>query len=114
MLPALEQGILDKVVGAGGVRGQRQREGAQGRDGREQAVAELRLDRLAAGAQRLLQLLDQVGEAGGEHLLADPIMRHKAERRPGTGPIGRAAPQHDGVQVDAVLIDQAEFGEAVR
>ena len=41
-------------------------------------------------------------------------MRQEAERRPGPGEIGRAVTQHDRVQVDAIFIDQAEFGEAVR
>ena len=41
-------------------------------------------------------------------------MGHKAERRPGSGEIRLALTQHDGVQVDSILIDQAKLGEAVR
>src|SRR5256885_15179313 len=41
-------------------------------------------------------------------------MSHKAQRRSGSGEIGLAVTKHDGVQVDAILIDQAKFGEAVR
>ena len=41
-------------------------------------------------------------------------MSHKAERRPGPGEIWLSVPKHDGVQVDSVLIDQAQFGQASR
>src|SRR6478736_7096728 len=41
-------------------------------------------------------------------------MSHKAERRPGSGEIWLAVTKHDGVQVDSILIDQAEFGQALR
>src|SRR6478736_6212042 len=41
-------------------------------------------------------------------------MSHKAERRPGSGEIWLAVTKHDGVQVDSILIDQPEFGEALR
>ena len=49
-----------------------------------------------------------------DHILANPIMSHKAQRRPGSGEIGLAVTKHDGVQVDSILIDQAQFGEALR
>ena len=49
-----------------------------------------------------------------DHILANPIVRHQAERRPGSGEIWLAVTKHDGVQVDSILIDQAKFGEAVR
>src|SRR6187402_1180825 len=49
-----------------------------------------------------------------DHILANPIMSHKAERRPGPGEIWLAVTNHDGVQVDSILIDQAKFGQAVR
>jgi hypothetical protein len=39
---------------------------------------------------------------------------HKAERRSGPGEIWLSVTKHDGVEVDAILIDQAKFGEAVR
>ena len=41
-------------------------------------------------------------------------MRHKPERRPGSGEIWLAVTKHDRVQVDSILIDQAKFGEALR
>src|SRR6187397_1804313 len=47
-------------------------------------------------------------------MLANPIVSHKAERRPGSGEIWLAVTKHDGVQVDSILIDQAKFGEALR
>ena len=49
-----------------------------------------------------------------DHILVNPIAGHKAERRPGSGEIWFAVTQYDRVQVDAILIDQAKFGEAVR
>src|SRR5688572_6120025 len=49
-----------------------------------------------------------------DHVLANPIMSHEAERRPGPGEIWLSVTQHDGVQVDSILIDQAKLGEAVR
>ena len=49
-----------------------------------------------------------------DHVLANPIMGRKAERRPGSREIGLAVAKHDGVQVDPILIDQAKFGEASR
>src|SRR5688572_12566006 len=47
-----------------------------------------------------------------DHILANPVMSHEAERRPGSGEIGLAVAEHDGVQVDPILIDQAKLGEA--
>src|SRR5688572_2032449 len=41
-------------------------------------------------------------------------MSYEAERRPGSGEIGLAVTQHDRVQVDSILINQAKLGEAVR
>ena len=41
-------------------------------------------------------------------------MTHKTKRRPGSGEIGLALSQHDGVQVDSILVDQTERGEALR
>src|SRR4029453_12516301 len=49
-----------------------------------------------------------------DHILANPINSHKAERRPGSGEIFLAVTKHDGVQVDSILIDQAKFGEGLR
>src|SRR5262245_7120803 len=49
-----------------------------------------------------------------DHILVDPIVRHQAERRSGSGEIWLAMTEHDRVQVDSILIDQAKFGEALR
>src|SRR5947209_9594005 len=49
-----------------------------------------------------------------DHILVNPIISHKAERRPGSGEIWLAVTKHDGVQVDSILVDQAKFGEALR
>jgi hypothetical protein len=48
-----------------------------------------------------------------DHIL-NPIMIRKSKRRPGSGKIWLAVTQHDGVQIDSILIDQAKFGEASR
>ena len=61
---------------------------------------------------RVAQLCRNVGQPN--HVLANPIIGQKAERRPGSGEIWFAVAKHDGVQVDSILIDQAKFGEALR
>ena len=65
--------------------------------------------RRVAKLNRIVRNVDQP-----DHILANPIISHKAERRPGSGEIWLALTKHDGVQVDPILIDQAKFGEAVR
>ena len=47
-------------------------------------------------------------------VFVDTIAARKPERRPGTGEIGLALAEHDRVHVDAIFIDQAQFGETVR
>jgi hypothetical protein len=49
-----------------------------------------------------------------EHILGNPVVGHEAEGRPRSGEIRPAVTKHNGVQVDAILIDQAKLGEAVR
>lgn len=68
--------------------------------------------RAAISIRRVARLSRDVGQP--DHILANPIMSHKAERRPGSGEIWLAVTKHDGVQVDSILIDQAKFGEAMR
>src|SRR5690349_21648516 len=63
-------------------------------------------------ARRVVRLSRSVGQPN--HILANPIISHKAEPRPGSGEIWLAVTKHDGVQVDSILIDQAKFGEALR
>jgi pimeloyl-ACP methyl ester carboxylesterase len=66
----------------------------------------------AISIRRVARLSRNVGQP--DHILANPIVSHKAERRPGPGEIWLAVTEHDGVQVDSILIDQAKFGQAVR
>src|SRR4029079_18139074 len=66
----------------------------------------------AISTQRIARLSRNVGQP--DHILANPVISHEAERRPGSSEIWFAVTKHDGVQVDSILIDQAKFGEAVR
>src|SRR6185436_12530292 len=66
----------------------------------------------ALSIRRVSILSRNVGQP--DHILANPIISHKAERRSGSGEIWLAVTKHDGVQVDSILIDQAKFGEALR
>ena len=59
----------------------------------------------AISIRRVARLSRNVGQP--DHILANPAISHKAERRPGSGEIWFAVPKHDGVQVDSILIDQA-------
>src|SRR4249919_2757816 len=60
--------------------------------------------------RRVARLSRNVGQS--DHILANPIIGHKAEWRPGSGEIWLAVTKHDGVQVDSILIDQAKSGPA--
>src|SRR4249920_2622635 len=71
-----------------------------------------RPDSAAISIRRVARLSRNVDQP--DHILANPIMSHKAERRPGPGEIWLAVTKHDGVQVDSIFIDQAKFGQAVR
>src|SRR5215510_254023 len=62
--------------------------------------------------RQVARLSRNVGQP--DHILANPIISHEAERWPGSGEIWLAVTKHDGVQVDSILIDQAKFGEALR
>src|SRR5919199_446899 len=66
----------------------------------------------AISIRRVARLSRNVGQP--DHILTNPVMSHKAERRPGSGEIWFAVTKHDGVQVDSILINQAKFGEALR
>src|SRR5262245_16313433 len=61
---------------------------------------------------RVTRLSRNVGQP--DHILANPIISHKAERWPGASEIWLAVTKHDGVEVDSILVDQAKFGEASR
>src|SRR5829696_8018888 len=62
--------------------------------------------------RRVAGLSRNVGQP--DHILGNLITGHQAEPRPGSGEVWLAVAEHDGVQVDPILIDQAKFGEAVR
>src|SRR5262245_51264177 len=47
-------------------------------------------------------------------VLANWIVAHKAEWRPGTGEEGLTAAQHDGAEVEAILINKTKVGQASR
>src|SRR5262249_47104307 len=47
-------------------------------------------------------------------VLTNWIAGHKAERRPGAGEEGLATAQHDGVEVEAILINKTKVGQASR
>src|SRR6185437_12722772 len=49
-----------------------------------------------------------------QHVVANSIMTHEPEPRTGSGEIRRAVTEHDGVQVDPILVDQPESSERVR
>src|SRR5262245_36510257 len=47
-------------------------------------------------------------------VLANWIAAHKAEWRPGAGEEGLASTQHDGVEIEAILINKTKVGQASR
>src|SRR5579859_1652607 len=49
-----------------------------------------------------------------DRVLADTIAGDDAERWPGAGKVRLAAAQHEGAEVETVLVDQAKVGEARR
>src|SRR6185503_8149344 len=71
-----------------------------------------RLSTAGCRNKRVARLSRNIGQP--DHILSNPIISHKAERRPGPGEVWLAVTKHDGVQVDSILIDQAKFGQALR
>ena len=49
-----------------------------------------------------------------DQVIGDPIAGHEVERRAGAGEERLASTQHDGAEVESILIDQAELGQALR
>jgi hypothetical protein len=47
-----------------------------------------------------------------DHVGVELVVGHEAERWPGACEVGRAVTEYDRMQVDPILIDQAELGEA--
>jgi hypothetical protein len=56
-----------------------------------------------ASAQSVARLSGNVRQPN--HVLANEIAVHKAERRPGAGEEGLAASKYDGVEVKSILIN---------
>jgi hypothetical protein len=57
---------------------------------------------------RVARLGRNVGQP--DHVLANQIAGHKAERRPGAGEEWFAATKHDGVEVESILINKTKVG----
>src|SRR5258707_10714185 len=52
------------------------------------------------------------GNVGQSHcVLANSIVGHKAERRPGAGEEWLAATKHDGAEIESILIDKTKVGQ---
>ena len=60
-------------------------------------------------AQRYSRLSGNIAQP--DHILADPLMAFETKRRPGSGKVWRAVTQHDGVQIDSILIDQVKLSK---
>src|SRR6266567_5125739 len=46
------------------------------------------------------------------HVLGNSIAGHQAERRPGAGEEWPATTEHDGVEVDSILVNKTKVGQA--
>jgi hypothetical protein len=69
--------------------------------------------------ERNTQSVEQVARSSGnvrqpDHVLANLIAGHKAERRSGAGEEGLAATKYDGMEVQPILIDETKVGQASR
>ena len=64
----------------------------------------------SAAFRRVARSSRYVGQP--DYILANSIIGHEAQRRPGSGEIRLAVTQHDGVQVDSILINQTKFSQA--
>lgn len=51
---------------------------------------------------------------GYDRVLADPLACGQAQRRAGACEEGLASAEHDGVEIQPILVDQAPLGQAVR
>jgi len=67
-------------------------------------------DELAQSVGRVARLSRNVRQP--DHVLANYIAGHKAERRPGAGEEWRATTKHDGAEVKTILIDKTKVGQA--
>src|SRR5215467_15692066 len=47
------------------------------------------------------------------HVLANEVAGHKAERRPRAGEEWLAATEHDGMEVESILINKTKVGQAL-
>jgi len=65
------------------------------------------------------RIVGQVARSSGNvrqpnQVVDDHIARHQVERRPGAGEEWTATTQHDGAQVESILIDETSFGQTLR
>src|SRR6202043_321569 len=65
-------------------------------------------DASAQSVERVARLSRNVRQPN--HVLANEIAGHKAERRPGAGEEWLAATKYDGVEVKSILINKTHFG----
>ena len=47
-----------------------------------------------------------------DYILANAVAGHKAEPRPGAGEERLARPEHDGMDVESILVNQTKVGQA--
>jgi hypothetical protein len=69
----------------------------------------------ASGPDAPVQSVGRVARLSGNvrqpnHLLADEIAGHKAERWPRAGEEWLAATKHDGAKVESILVDKTKVG----
>jgi hypothetical protein len=64
---------------------------------------------LAQSFGRVSRLSRNVGQP--DHVLANYIAGHKAERRPGAGEEWRATTKNDGAEVESIFIDKTKVGQ---
>jgi hypothetical protein len=55
-----------------------------------------------------MMLSRNVGQSN--RVLANSIVGHKAERRPGAGEKWLAATKHDGAEIESILINETKVG----
>src|SRR5581483_6795878 len=76
------------------------------------ASSALTTRRISADARATRRLSGNVRQP--DRVLANEIVAHKAERRPGAGEEGLAATQHEGTEVESILVNKTKVGQASR
>src|SRR5262245_66166473 len=69
-------------------------------------------DASAQSVGRVARLSRNVGQSN--RVLANSIVGHKAEWRPGAGEEWRAVTEHDGAEVQSILINKTKVGQGLR